>query len=176
MTKGTEWPSSLHYRNDGAQCRSSSSELKDEPVWFHRFLTFFTCQSVPKILFTQAAQPAARWDNSGEVIRVDLNCLRLVHARFKELVDQPSWSERYTNIDDRRRHVENIIECGDVVVDEVGKVGRDLLLAILTIVASVFPEPVCLIFQYHVPVAQWFKGRYSHSIQAANFRFYRGAK
>jgi hypothetical protein len=69
----------------------------------------------------------------------------LVHPKFERLLGQPSWSERYTDIESRRSHVEDVIECGDVVADEIEKLRRDSLLTILTIAATAFPEPVCMI-------------------------------
>jgi hypothetical protein len=70
----------------------------------------------------------------------------LVDPGFERFLGQPLWVERFTNIEDRRRYVEELIECGDIVVDGLEYISKESqLLAILTIAASAFPEPVCIL-------------------------------
>lgn len=129
----------------------SSPDFKHEPIWLQSFLALFNCESIPKILFTRVAQPSTRWDNAGELVRVDLNCLHLVHPKFERLLGQPSWSERFTNIENRRSYVEDLIECRDAATDGLEKFSKESLLTILTIAASAFPEPVCIIAKRRFP-------------------------
>jgi hypothetical protein len=126
-----------------------SPNFKHQPIWLQSFLALFNCESVPNILFARAAQPSTRWGNAGELVRVDLNCLHLVHPEFERLLGQPPWSERFANIEDRRSHVEDLIERGDADADGLGKGSKESLLTILTIAASAFPEPVCVISRRH---------------------------
>lgn len=125
----------------------SSPNFKHQPIWLQSFLGLFTCESVPTILFARTVQPSTRWDNVGELVRVNLNCLHLVHSEFERLLGQPLWSERFANIEDRRSYVEDLIERGDA--DGLGNVSKEALLIILTITASAFPEPVCVISRRH---------------------------
>src|SRR5213592_1756660 len=87
--------------------------FKHQPIWLQYFLGRFNCESVPNILFTRAAQTSTRWGSAGELVRVDLNHLHLVHPEFERLLDQSLWSERFANIEDRRSYVEDLIERGD---------------------------------------------------------------
>ncbi|CZR52914.1 uncharacterized protein PAC_02791 [Phialocephala subalpina] len=133
----------------------SSPDFKHEPIWLQSFLSLFNCESIPKILFTRAAQPSIRWDNAGELVRVDLNCLHLVHPKFEELLGKPSWSERFTNIENRRSHLEDLIECRDAAADGLEKFSAESLLTILTIAASAFPEPWCEVIWEDVEEELW---------------------
>lgn len=133
------------------KCQSLSDhqsfpELKDGPTWFLRFLALFNCDSIPKILFARAAQPSTRWNNAGELVCVDLSCLHLVHPRFEEVVGQLSWSERFTNIDNRKMDIESLMESEDAGEDECQSITAESQLIILMIVASAFPDPVCISF------------------------------
>ncbi|OBT68579.1 hypothetical protein VE03_01775 [Pseudogymnoascus sp. 23342-1-I1] len=132
-----------------------SLNFNHQPIWLQSFLALFNCESVPYILFTRAAQPSTRWDNAGELVRVDLNCLHLVDPEFERLLGKPLWSERFANIENRTSHVEDLIERGDADANGLDKCNKDFLLTILTIAASAFPEPWCEVIWKDVEEELW---------------------
>jgi hypothetical protein len=125
----------------------SSPDLNDEPIWLLHFLALFNCDSIPKILFARAANISIRWSNDGELDRGYFNCLHLVHPKFEGVfevgVRRRPWSERFINNENRKRYLESLDE--DAAVDGP-RISTKFQLIILTIVASAFPEPVCIIF------------------------------
>ena len=116
-----------------------------EPPWLLHFLALFNCDSIPKIIFTRASQTSIQWNPAGELVRVNLNYLHLVHPSFEELLGQASWEEILTDFEERRLRLEHFVERSDPAMDGLQLVTRDSQITVLIIVASAFPEPVCTI-------------------------------
>jgi hypothetical protein len=125
----------------------SSPDLNDEPIWLLHFLALFNCDSIPKILFARVADISTRWSNDGELDRGYFNCLHLVHSKFKEVFEvgvcRRPWSERFIN-ENRKRNIESLGEGTTAGALEISS--KKSYLIILIIVASAFPEPVCIVF------------------------------
>jgi hypothetical protein len=71
-----------------------------------------------------------------------------VHPKFEEVfevgVRRRPWSERFINNENRKRYLESLDE--DAAAGRLKIPTQKSQLIILTIVASAFPEPVCIIF------------------------------
>lgn len=136
----------------------STADLKDEPTWLLHFLALFNCDSIPKILFARAADISTRWSNDGELDHGYFNCLHLVHPKFEEVfemgVRRRLWSERFINNEYRKRYLESLDD--DATAGELKISAQKSQLIILTIVASAFPEPVCILFlNRRCPLLEW---------------------
>jgi hypothetical protein len=131
----------------------SSPEFKNEPTWLLHFLALFNCDSIPKILFARTANISTRWSNDGELDRGYLNCLHLVHPKFEQVfkvgLRRRPWSESFINNENRKRYLESLDE--DAATGGLKISTQKSQLIILTIVASAFPEPVCIIFRAVAP-------------------------
>jgi hypothetical protein len=133
-----------------------SPKFEHEPLWLLHFLALFNCDSIPKVLFARAANISTRWSNDGELDREYLNCLHLVHPKFEEVfeggVRRRPWSERFINNENRKGYLESLDE--DAAAGGLKISTQKSQLIILTIVASAFPEPVCIVFNRRCPLLE----------------------
>ena len=125
----------------------SYADLKGEPTWLLRFLALFACDSIPKILFARVADISTRWNKYGEFDHESFNCLHLVHPDFEQFVEKcvrrRLWSERIIKSEDRERYLDNLDDLATAGEPKISTQKSQLI--ILTIVASAFPEPVCIL-------------------------------
>jgi len=144
-TQGKKGSTALRKKknNSLADKPSGPSKRSDEEPQL-RFLAFFHCETIPKILFTRAEKAASQWSDKGELDSSPRYGLPLL----------PSSAESFTSIIEKAVR-SNILraEAHFYTVEETWKdryqvglgseMARSIYFTILSIVIRAFPEPYC---------------------------------
>jgi hypothetical protein len=134
-----------------------SQDLSREPIWLLHLLALFNCDSIPKILFSRASKALTEWNNNGELVHVELNCLGSIHPDFNDIArgESVSWLQRYTSNFNRKEDFADLIDSNDLAVKVLEIFSNESQLSILTIVISAWPEPWCEIVWEAVEGELW---------------------
>jgi len=140
--KGTTAPRKRKNKGLAVKPSGSSKRLDEEPQL--RFLAFFHCETIPKILFTRAEKAASQWSEKGELDSSPRHGLPLLHCG----------AESFTTIIEKAVR-SNILrdEAHFYTVEETWKdryqvglgseMARSIYFTIMGIVIRAFPEPYC---------------------------------
>jgi hypothetical protein len=134
-----------------------SQDLSREPIWLLHLLALFNCDSIPKILFSRASKASTEWNNDGEPVHAELNCLGSIHPDFNDIArdESVSWLQRHTSNFNRKEGLADLIDSDDPAVKGLEIFSNESQLSILTIVVSAWPEPWCEIVWEAVEGELW---------------------